>query len=92
MTDRKDAMRLPLPNKRRRIANGCVGIHSLVIHENIFRAHAVIQGVSSHRCRFGHRAVAVAAALLPLVGALLWPLVSVVLQWPQRPSRSSAER
>ncbi len=28
----------------------------------------------------------------PLVSALLWPLVSVVLQWPQRPSRSSAER
>ena len=24
----------------------------------------------------------------PLVGALLWPLVSVVLQWPQRPPRS----
>jgi len=28
----------------------------------------------------------------PLVGALLWPLVSVVLQWPQRPQRSPAER
>jgi len=27
-----------------------------------------------------------------LVGALLWPLVSVVLQWPQRPPASSAER
>ena len=27
----------------------------------------------------------------PLVGALLWPLVSVVLQWPQRPPRSPAE-
>ena len=26
-----------------------------------------------------------------LVGALLWPIVSVVLQWPQRPTRSSAE-
>ena len=26
-----------------------------------------------------------------LVGALLWPLVSVVLQWPQRPLRRSAE-
>jgi hypothetical protein len=28
----------------------------------------------------------------PLVGALLWPLVSVVLQWPQRPTRSPADR
>jgi hypothetical protein len=28
----------------------------------------------------------------PLVGALLWPLVSVLLQWPQRPARSPAER
>ncbi len=28
----------------------------------------------------------------PLVGALLWPVVTVVLQWPQRPRRSSAER
>jgi len=27
-----------------------------------------------------------------LVGALLWPLVSVVLQWPQRPPLSPAER
>ena len=27
-----------------------------------------------------------------LVGALLWPLVSVVLQWPQRPPASPAER
>jgi cell shape-determining protein MreD len=26
-----------------------------------------------------------------LTGALLWPLVTVVLQWPQRPQRSSAE-
>ena len=30
-------------------------------------------------------------AVPPLVGALLWPFVSVVLQWPQRPQRSSAE-
>ena len=27
-----------------------------------------------------------------LVGALLWPLMSVVLQWPQRPPPSPAER
>jgi len=27
----------------------------------------------------------------PLVGALLWPLLSVVLQWPQRPSTSSSK-
>ena len=27
----------------------------------------------------------------PLVGALLWPPMSVLLQWPQRPSRSSSE-
>jgi len=26
-----------------------------------------------------------------LVGALLWPLLSVVLQWPQRPARAPAE-
>jgi rod shape-determining protein MreD len=26
--------------------------------------------------------------LPPLIGALLWPLVSVLLQTPQRPSRS----
>lgn len=30
-------------------------------------------------------------AVGPLVGALLWPLVTVMLQWPQRPRRS-AER
>jgi len=28
----------------------------------------------------------------PLVGALIWPLVSVLLQTPQRPSRSGARR
>jgi rod shape-determining protein MreD len=28
----------------------------------------------------------------PLVGALLWPIVSVILQWPQRPTRSPSER
>jgi rod shape-determining protein MreD len=27
----------------------------------------------------------------PLVGALLWPLVSVVLQWPQRPPRTASD-
>ena len=27
----------------------------------------------------------------PLSGALLWPVVTVVLQWPQRPMRSSTE-
>ncbi len=27
----------------------------------------------------------------PVTGALLWPLVSVLLQWPQRPARSPAE-
>jgi rod shape-determining protein MreD len=25
----------------------------------------------------------------PLIGALLWPLLTVLLQWPQRPTRSS---
>ena len=30
-------------------------------------------------------------AVPPLVGALLWPVVTVVLQWTQRPQRSSAE-
>jgi rod shape-determining protein MreD len=29
-------------------------------------------------------------AVPPIVGALLWPLLTVVLQWPQRPSRRSA--
>jgi rod shape-determining protein MreD len=29
--------------------------------------------------------------LPPIVGALLWPPLSVVLQWPQRPPRSPAE-
>jgi len=28
----------------------------------------------------------------PLVGALLWPLISVLLQTPQRPSRSGTRR
>ena len=28
----------------------------------------------------------------PLVGALLWPLLSVLLQWPQRPGRGPGER
>jgi rod shape-determining protein MreD len=31
-------------------------------------------------------------AVPPLVGALLWPALSVVLQWPQRPARSPSER
>jgi cell shape-determining protein MreD len=31
-------------------------------------------------------------AVPPLVGALLWPPVSVLLQWPQRPSRSAGKR
>jgi len=30
-------------------------------------------------------------ALPPLVGALLWPVISVVLQWPQRPARSASD-
>lgn len=30
-------------------------------------------------------------AVPPLVGALLWPVVTVVLQWPQHPARSRAE-
>jgi rod shape-determining protein MreD len=30
-------------------------------------------------------------ALPPAVGALLWPPLSVMLQWPQRPPRSPAE-
>jgi len=30
-------------------------------------------------------------AVPPLVGALLWPVLTVVLQWTQRPQRSSAE-
>ena len=30
-------------------------------------------------------------AVPPLVGALLWPPLSIVLQWPQRPQRSAAE-
>lgn len=29
--------------------------------------------------------------LAPATGALLWPVVSVVLQWPQRPVRSPSE-
>ncbi len=28
----------------------------------------------------------------PIVGALLWPFLSVLLQWPQRPTRSPGER
>jgi hypothetical protein len=31
-------------------------------------------------------------AVGPLVGALLWPVMTVLLQWPQRPQRSPAER
>ena len=30
-------------------------------------------------------------AVPPLVGALLWPAVTLLLQWPQRPQHSSAE-
>ena len=30
-------------------------------------------------------------AVGPLVGALLWPVVTILLQWPQRPRRSQAE-
>jgi rod shape-determining protein MreD len=29
-------------------------------------------------------------AVPPIVGALLWPLLTVLLQWPQRPSRKSS--
>ncbi len=31
-------------------------------------------------------------AVGPLVGAFLWPVLTVLLQWPQRPRRSHAER
>jgi len=31
-------------------------------------------------------------AVPPITGALLWPLVSVLLQWPQRPTRGTTER
>jgi len=31
-------------------------------------------------------------AVPPVVGALMWPLLSVLLQYPQRPTRSSAKR
>ena len=31
-------------------------------------------------------------AVPPLAGALLWPPLSVLLQWPQRPTRSRTER
>jgi cell shape-determining protein MreD len=27
----------------------------------------------------------------PVVGALLWPAVTLVLQWPQRPQRGAGE-
>src|SRR5436309_671744 len=30
-------------------------------------------------------------AVGPLVGALLWPVVTILLQWPQRPRRTQAE-
>jgi rod shape-determining protein MreD len=30
-------------------------------------------------------------AVGPLTGALLWPVLTVLLQWPQRPKRSTAE-
>ena len=30
-------------------------------------------------------------AVPPLVGALLWPVVTLVLQWPQRPQRSTSD-
>ena len=30
-------------------------------------------------------------AVPPIVGALLWPLMSVLLQWSQRPARSTAQ-
>jgi rod shape-determining protein MreD len=29
-------------------------------------------------------------AVPPIVGALLWPPLTVVLQWPQRPTRSAS--
>jgi len=29
-------------------------------------------------------------AVPPIVGALLWPPLTVLLQWPQRPTRSSS--
>lgn len=31
-------------------------------------------------------------AVPPVVGALLWPPLSVLLQWPQRPARSRSDR
>ena len=31
-------------------------------------------------------------AVPPIVGALLWPFLSVLLQWSQRPARSTSER
>jgi len=43
----------------------------------------IVGGASSPRWTY---------AVPPLVGALLWPALSVLLQYPQRPNRSSSKR
>jgi rod shape-determining protein MreD len=73
---RRRVLRFPLWQQAAQVAVLLVGCSALVL---VIR---VVGGAPLPRWTY---------AVGPLVGALLWPLITVVLQWPQRP-RHSAER
>jgi rod shape-determining protein MreD len=71
---RRRVLRFPLWQQAAQVAVLLLGCAALVL---VIR---VVGGAPPPRWTYG---------VGPLVGALLWPLVTVVLQWPQRPRRSS---
>ena len=71
---RRRVLRFPLWQQAAQVAILLLGCAALVL---VIR---VVGGAPPPRWTY---------AVGPLVGALLWPLITVVLQWPQRPRRSS---
>jgi rod shape-determining protein MreD len=71
---RRRVLRFPLWQQAAQVAVLLLGCSALVL---VIR---VVGGAPPPRWTY---------AVGPLVGALLWPLVTVALQWPQRPRRSA---
>jgi rod shape-determining protein MreD len=73
---RRRVLRFPLWQQAAQVAVLLLGCSALVLFIR------VVGGAPAPRWTY---------SVGPLVGALLWPLITVVLQWPQRPRRA-AER
>lgn len=71
---RRRVLRFPLWQQAAQVAILLLGCAALVL---VIR---VVGGAPPPRWTY---------AVGPLVGALLWPLITIALQWPQRPRRSS---